>query len=155
MRDYIETATWYLKSMEVTNAYSKQNWYTCERSNNTTVANCSSGYQGTFSTKTSGKIGLMYVSDYLFASGNYTITDTTTADDEDYGIQNWLYKSEEWTMNPNATSNTYAMTVSNYSSISGRGSYAPVPVRPSFYLKSNIKIKSGEGTYSNPYILGY
>ena len=154
LRNYIQPVTWYLKGYN-SSEYSKQNFYTCERSDATTISNCSSGNQGAYATKVENKsIGLMYVSDYLYASSYYAITNTASASKQYYGQQNWLYNRSEWTMTPVGTSSTSAFEVS-YGDVSYINTYYPDALRPSFYLKSTIKIKSGSGTFKNPYVIGY
>ena len=56
--------------MEVTRNQSKQNWYLCERGGNSCTA--SGPNTGAYSTTTDAKMGLMYLSDYLYASGYNT-----------------------------------------------------------------------------------
>ena len=87
LRNYIEDGvTWYLKGPD-DREYNKMQFYECERSDNTAVANCyaggtsENGYYDTKVTDTNEiteKIGLMYASDYLYASG-YVASDDTTA----------------------------------------------------------------------------
>ena len=153
LRNYIQPVTWYLKGYD-SSSYSKQNFYTCERSDTTTISNCTSGNSGAYATKVENRsIGLMYVSDYLYASGYYASTNTATASEYYYGQQNWLYNGLEWTIIPQGSVSASAFNVSNglVNSNSSINSYA---LRPTFYLKSTIKIKSGTGTIKNPFIIG-
>ena len=153
LRNYIQPVTWYLKGYN-SNGYSKQNFYTCERSDATTITNCTSGNSGSYATKVTNKsIGLMYVSDYLYASGYYSSTATATGSAQYYGNQNWLYKGYEWTITPVGSGGTTAFLVLS-GSVRSSSAYYPYALRPTFYLKSTIKIKSGAGTFNNPYIIG-
>ena len=151
-RDYIEEVTWYLKGYE--NTYSKQNFYLCERGLSTDTTNCMSANSGAYDASTISKVGLMYASDYLYASSYFADSDTTTAASQYYGNKNWLYRGNEWTITPRADNSFNVFAVYNYGFLyvfcdSDRG----YGVRPTFYLKSTIGISGGDGTIDNPYIL--
>ena len=153
LRNYIEEVTWYLKGYK-TYSYSKQNFYLCERGLSTDTTNCMSANSGAYDASATSKIGLMYVSDYLYASSYFADTATSTASSNYYGNKNWLYKGYEWTITPRANSADSAFSVSSHGrvyydyAIDGHG------VRPTFYLKSTIGISGGAGTVDNPYTLG-
>ena len=142
----IETTTWYLNGSGTDQ--SKQNWYLCERGGNS----CTGANSGAYSTTTDAKIGLMYLSDYLYASSYYTSSDTTTQNVQFFGNKNWLYKNYEWTLTPYTSGANYV-----WSLYSGSASYSsthfPYSARPSFYLKSTVSISGGDGTFANPYII--
>ena len=146
LTSYIEDATWYLYGSGT--AQSKQNWYLCERGGNS----CTTSGPNTGDASVISKMGLMYLSDYLYASGYYASTDTTTQDTNYFGNKNWLYKDIEWTMTPYTSFPNTVWYVSN-----GRAGLSdadtPNGSRPAFYLKSDVKISGGFGTYNNPYIL--
>ena len=143
---YIADATWYLYGSDTDR--SKQNWYLCERGGNS----CTTSGPNTGDTSVISKMGLMYLSDYLYASGYYSNADTTTQDKINYGNKNWLYKGYEWTQTPYA-SVAYTAWLVKDGDASATVTYYPWGWRPSLYLKSNIKISGGYGTYNNPYIL--
>ena len=106
----------------------------------------------------------MYPSDYGYATGggNYKreyclsqVLYTWTA--ECYN-DDWLYTStnHQWTLTPLATPDysNHAFIFSS-SGVVYFGSAADVwLVRPSVYLKSNVQILSGEGSSTDPFILG-
>ena len=146
LKGYIETATWYLYGSST--SQSKQNWYLCERGGNS----CTGANSGAYSTTTDAKIGLMYLSDYLYASSYYTSSDTTTHAPS-YGNKNWLYKGYEWTITPYASNAGSVWGVA-----SGPGTYTscayPYSVRPTFYLKSSVYVTGGDGSFDNPFTLG-
>ena len=143
---YIEDATWYLYGSGTDQ--SKQNWYLCERGGNS----CTTSGPNTGDASVTSKMGLMYLSDYLYASGYYSNSDTTTQGTQYYGNKNWLYKGYEWTQTPYASGANRVWFV--YRGNAGSNdSYYPYGSRPSFYLKSDINISGGFGTYNNPYIL--
>ena len=146
LTSYIENATWYLYGSGT--AQSKQNWYLCERGGNS----CTPSGPNQGDTSVTSKMGLMYLSDYLYASGYYASTDTSTQTTQYIGNKNWLYKGREWTITPYASGAVYVWDVSN-GNAEGNNSNNPFGSRPTFYLKSSVKISGGFGTYNNPYIL--
>ena len=152
LRDYIEEVTWYLKGYK-SNSYSKQNFYLCERGLSTDTTNCMSANSGAYDASATGKIGLMYASDYLYASSYFADTATTTASSNYYGNKNWLYKGYEWTITPRADSATYAFSVYSFGFVNSSSASLGNGVRPTFYLKSNVNVTGGAGTFDNPYKL--
>ena len=153
LRDYIEEVTWYLKGYK-DYSYSKQNFYLCERGLSTDTTNCMSANSGAYDASTTSKIGLMYVSDYLYASSYFADTATTTASSYYYGNKNWLYKGPEWTITPKVNSANNAFYVYRSGSVdSTYVAYYGTGVRPTFYLKSNVNVTGGSGTFDDPYTL--
>ena len=150
MQDFIENATWNLggyNSTSVTTA----NMYTYERG--TTV------YSGR-PVVTTGKVGLMYPSDYGYSVTNANCSHTS----KNLGSYNtagcsgkaWLLKyGYELTSSPSSGNSNYVFSVStdayldNSSASSGRG------VRPVLYLKSNVYVTNKDdtnvGSKTNPY----
>ena len=150
LRGYIETATWYLYGSDTNQR--KQNWYLCERGGNS----CKGANNGAYSTTTDAKIGLMYLSDYLYASGYYTSSDTTIPYGSGmsyFGNKNWLYKGYEWTLTPYTSLANIVWSVSDGSAGYGSASN-PYSVRPTFYLKSSVYVTGGDGSFDNPFTLG-
>ena len=147
LRGYIETATWYLYGSD--SNQSKQNWYLCERGGNS----CTGANSGAYSTTTDAKIGLMYLSDYLYASSYYTSSDTTTQGTSYFGNKNWLYKGYEWTLTPYASDSDLVWWV-NSGSVNNAFTFAPNSARPTFYLKSSVYVTGGDGSFDNPFTLG-
>ena len=152
LRDYIEEVTWYLKGYK-SNSYSKQNFYLCERGLSTDTTNCMSANSGAYDASTTSKIGLMYASDYLYASSYFADTSTTTASSQYYGNKNWLYKGIEWTITPQANSASSAFYVHTLGSVHYITASYGLGVRPTFYLKSNVIVTGGSGTFDDPYTL--
>ena len=152
LRNYIEEVTWYLNGYNSTD-YSKQNFYLCERGLSTDTTNCMSANSGTYDTSTIDKIGLMYASDYLYASSYFEDTATDNASSFYYGNKNWLYKGDDWTLTPKIDNDTlcvFYIALGNlrfWSPGQGRG------IRPTFYLKSNVIVTGGSGTFDDPYKL--
>ena len=151
LRNYIQPVTWYLYGYTF-NGLNKQNFYQCERNNYT---GCTSANSGAYSGTTTASIGLMYVSDYMYASGYIASNNTsTTGSSSNFINLNWLYKGEEWTITPRGNNATQAFLVLNAGYVHFSYSHYGNGLRPTFYLKSTIKIKSGDGTFKNPYTIG-
>ncbi len=124
-------------------------------------------YQNSRPTKWTGKVGLIYVSDYGFASKNNECRENIRAgivydkakEQNDYTnskckIDNWLQKSIVfWTLSVSAFLPNGAIYVLDRGSGYFFEVYSYHNVFPSLYLKSNIKITSGTGEKDNPYKL--
>ena len=147
LRGYIETTTWYLYGSGT--SQSKQNWYLCERGGNS----CTPSGTNQGDASVTSKMGLMYLSDYLYASGYYASTDTTTQGTYYYGNKNWLYKGWEWTQTPNASGADGVWRVGFGRADRGSANY-PFGWRPTFYLKSSVYVTGGGGSFDNPYTIG-
>ena len=146
LRGYIESATWYLYGSGTDQ--SKQNWYLCERGGNS----CTTSGPNTGDASVTSKMGLMYLSDYLYASGYYSSTDTTIQGKHYYGNKNWLYKGREWTQTPNTSNASYVWYVT-YGCVGYSSSKEPPGWRPTFYLKSSVYVTGGNGSFDNPYTI--
>ena len=118
------------------------------------------------STSWTGKVGLMYPSDYGYATSGGTTTnrasclakemskwdDSSVSDCKD---NDWMYNSSkyQWTITP-CQDNTYRVFdvfLTGYVSI--YNVYIHYGVRPVVNLKSTIKVSSGTGEKDNPYII--
>ena len=117
------------------------------------IANSQSGDNSTTGgTEYSGKIGLMYVSDYGFAvsSDMWTLalnSYTKTATDN-----NWIYMGDgDWTISPMTTMSDYVHVISTDGKIVigfvGMDSFG---VRPVFNLENSVTYSSGGGSSDNP-----
>ena len=150
-QNYIENVTWYLNGFNST-SYTRDAFYLCERglSDNT---NCKSGNNGTYAASTTDKIGLMYVSDYAYASGYYS--GWKTGNMPSYlGNKNWLYKGYEWTITPRNDSATNAFYVNDSGYVNnGNNTLFGFGLRPTFYLKSSVYVTGGTGTFDDPYTI--
>lgn len=119
-----------------------------------------------------GKVGLMYPSDWVYATGggtegrdkclsytagyvsntsNWSNTYKTCYED------NWLHNSSsfQWTMTPRAFSSNarlvFHVTPSGY--VYDGSARNVDAVRPVVYLKSNVSLDTGDGSIDNPFIL--
>ena len=114
-------------------------------------------------TTVSAKVGLMYVSDYMYAASptywTYKGYDTATTDYRAAINDNWLYMGvHEWTIAPR-TDNTYVVfnvfsTGSvNYYYANSSNAGNSLAVRPVLALESSITYAGGAGTSSEPYLI--
>ncbi len=175
-RNGIENVVWNLGGTDAYNTSTASMFYTAERG--TTV------YSGRPTTWT-GKIGLMYPSDYGYATSGGSTTNRSTClstvlynwkntDVSDCKDNNYLYKSSyvQWLLNTSGVNisnifnidikgkvgttavfpNTHGNFNLNYEEMLTPAS-TTVNVRPALYLKSDISVKSGNGTSSTPYQL--
>ena len=122
-------------------------------------------YYGTNPNSWTGKIGLMYMSDYGYASANCeekTTYDTQSSSNDLRACNdtNWLYnlKVNEW-MLPQYSEAGGSGYVAFFVHSDGYVYYRDVrssqlAVRPVLYLTSTVKITGGSGTSSDPYTLG-
>lgn len=108
-------------------------------------------------TNYTSKLALMYSSDYGYASSECRNGEQTLGkyDNEVCTNSNWLYKNiDEWILTASSLYETVPFNIFSTGSIGPAfGSSDSRPVKPVAYLKSNIKIISGDGTKSNPYEL--
>src|SRR5574344_2728031 len=145
--------------------------YTLERSSNNGKICTSGDYCNDRVSRITtwiGKVGLMYPSDYGYATsgGSTTIRasclteylynwDSSTV--SDCKTNDWLYDRStiQWTIMPCVSSSN--ATIEFNVGVDGKiGIFRSVPppgVRPTVYLSSSAKITSGTGTSSDPYIL--
>ena len=145
-------------------------FYELERSSNTGKI-CSSGnYCNDTVERTTtwtGKVGLMYPSDYGYATSGGSTTDRATClNKELYNWDNssvsdcknndWLLKNSwQWTISPIADSSdaNIAFYVSSDGSVCDYNAYDNNAVLPVVYLTSNVGVQSGDGSLGNPFIL--
>ena len=103
-------------------------------------------------TKSSDYIGLIYPSDFVFAS-----TDESCGQNPySYTCKsnNWLYKDAQyWTISPYSSGAYRVFNVLNSGILGYYRALCREGVRPSLYLKSNVKIVSGLGTKDNMFKL--
>lgn len=128
----------------------------------------SNGVYSGHKTSWIGQIGLIYPSDYGYATSggqtmnrnaclNSTMFNWSTSDYVDCKNNNYLYKENEtqWTLTADANSNNHLINiytsgnVNRYDSLS----YWFPSIYPTLYLKSNISITSGDGSSTSPYQL--
>ena len=121
-------------------------------------------------TTWTGKIGLMYPSDYGYATSGGSTTDRATClakeiynwDDEEWDSigdcysNDYLYKSgySQWTLAPYSSNARYVFYVGAGGFVRNFAGHAGISVRPVAFLKSNISITNvGTGTSESPFQL--
>ena len=132
--------------------------YNAERGNIT--------YQNSRPTTWTGKIALIYASDYGYASTNEDCHENLRAGityDEnnilnyDNGLckeNNWLYKNIwYWTISPYSANETSIYHIYGKGAGNFDHAYSSTSVYPTTYLKSDTHFISGTGTQSDPYKL--
>ena len=155
-RNAIESVVWNLGGSSTDEDVTASMFYSRERG--TTV------YSGHATTWT-GKIALMYPSDYGYATSGNSTTDRATCLSKE--LYNWNSASDcynndylfnnshdQWTLAPMDDE----LGVFNVNGRTGNVKYYDVsfissPVRPSAFLKSNISISQGDGSSTSPYQL--
>ena len=104
----------------------------------------------TSNTTYNARIGLMYVSDYGYASDPSVWTSTLNSGN--IGSNNWISQLGllDWTIT-RSTSSTYNVFIIAANVDIGVVNNLYIYVRPVFYLNSSVTVTSGDGTISNPY----
>lgn len=98
------------------------------------------------------KIGIIYLSDYIYAGDS---SDKTNYGKNITKTNNWLFLNNSWFI----TRNTIASDIKVYSLNSAGAIISSSPtevknVRPAFYLKNNVRLVSGTGKSTDPYVIG-
>ena len=110
-----------------------------------------------YSTETeySAKVGLMYVSDYMYAApqDKWTLVGnrSETTDYRAATSVNWMYMGlNEWTISRRADYSGGAFYVNSDGRVNSSLVYYYFAVRPVFYLSSSVNYASGDGTKNSP-----
>ncbi len=147
-RPMIENVTWYLGGYSSTSATTEA-FYGYERG--TTV------YSGR-PTTTTGYIGLMYPSDYGYSVLSSSCARTTNLGDYDSAAcagQSWLYgQGYEWTITPRSSSSNSVFNLRSCGDLYNSSASSGSPARPVLYLDSSAYVIDGNGSQSDPYIIG-
>ena len=166
----IANAKWHLggASLSNYNTLTAEGIYTQER-------NTSAIYSGNPSS-VYAKIGLMYPSDYGYATVGGTTTNKSSCrakavygyDTADCKNNDWLFTSKatswgsnitEWLLSPYSSSSSYAAGLRSSGYVGLDGNYVGnslFAVRPTFYLDSSVLkiVGTGDGSSTNPYRIG-
>ena len=166
LSDKIDVATWKVggNTWDNISVSTAKEVYDYEIKNPSTTAS-------TGETEYSAKIGLMYVSDYMFAvlQDNWTLvaynSNDATKDYRAIKAENWLYLgSDEYTITRSSKNSGEVFAiyssgeVYSYSVSCDSGEPLPCSVyakyaRPSFYLISSVEYSGGTGTSSDPILI--
>mgnify|MGYP004632171993 CR=1 FL=1 len=176
LKNMIGTVVWNLGSNGTNDYFDSdkglaKHFYTYERSSNTGKI-CASGTSCNDTVKRTttwkGKVGLMYPSDYGYATSGGSKTDRATclntvlsywdsSSVSDCSENDWLYNiaGGQWTLSPEAYSySAYTVFRAHYNGrVYGYGAYDSYGVHPVVYLLPSVVVQSGDGTSSNPFIL--
>lgn len=116
-----------------------------------------------------GKIGLMYPSNYGYATSGGTTTNRVSclakemynwnsSSYSDCKNNNYLYNSSsgQWTITPSSgnSSGVFLVGTDVFVHLYSAASSSLLSVSPALYLASTVQITGGEGTSENPYTLG-
>ncbi len=156
----IESVVWNLGGTSTYDSIStglSKHWYGYERGNIVFNGN---------PTTLNGKIGLMYPSDYGYATSggsktnreqclNIILSYWHLSDNDDCKNNDYLYKSNynQWLLSTGSLYSTHAFILYADGGVNWNGANLPIGVRPTFFLKSDISIGVGDGTEANPYQL--
>ena len=157
-RNMIANVTWKLGGSRTYIDVTPSMFY--ERERGTTV------YSGR-PTTWSGKIALIYPSDYGYATsgGATTNRDACLAKElfnwnsssfSDCKNNDWIFNNAtQWTLTPYSGGSDYVFAVTGAGFVNRDGYIAnnSFGIRPSVYLTSNVSISGGDGTVNNPYAL--
>ena len=156
-RNAIEEIVWNLGGSSTYNDVTPSMLY--ERERGTTV------YTGRPTTWT-GKIGLMYPSDYGYATSGGTTKDRAaclakelynwdSSDFSDCKENDYLYNSSlyQWTLEPLSANDNAVFRVLADGRVSNYYAYTTRGVCPALFLKSSILVYKGTGAKSDPYRL--
>ncbi len=156
-KNMIGDAVWYLGGTSNYTSASNgltSHWYSYERG--ITV------YSGR-STSWTGKVGLMYPSDYGYATSGGTTTDRNACLNKelynwdsvsDCYNNDWIFNSaSQWTITPHASNSGHVFSLNSTGCVDSYYASDAYGVRPVVFLKSSIKIVDGDGSSNNPYIL--
>ena len=156
-RNAVESVVWNLGGSNTYNGVTVSMFYERERGTTVTAGN---------STTWTGKIGLMYPSDYGYATAGGTTTDRALCITTDMMIwdesevndckdNDYLFKPFQWTLTHVAKSkgSHEVFYVDNAGGVFLKDARNAMGVYPSLYLKSSVSITSGAGSSSNPYQL--
>ena len=153
----ISNAKWNLGGSSTYNDVTASMFY--ERERGTTV------YTGR-PTEWTGQIGLMYPSDYGYAtSGGSSVNRASCLAKELYSWNSssysdcknndWLYDSlnSQWTLTPYSDNSSNVSYVSSHGIVSDRLAHKYFAVSPALYLSSNVRISGGDGSENSPFEL--
>ena len=143
-KNLITETKWYLGNVDSDTSLSSS--YTSERSTSIHSGNAQFW---------DGKIGLIYPSDYMYASStNYTTS--TLSSDTSWKDNNWLYTEiNSWFISPRSDNTAYITASVANGNVNYGDANILVNTRPSLYLNSStILIGNGDGTINHPYMVG-
>ncbi len=136
--ELIETTTWYVGGLD--NSFKTKP--------GKEIINYEIGDKKNNGVTTIQKIGLPYISDYIYA-GNESIYDETVKNQN-----NWLFTSNMWFITRTNSNLVYSYYLKNDGTIDTDIASNNKNIKPTFYLKGSVRYLSGTGTNADPYIVG-
>ena len=140
----VDNALYYMGNNGTINSNYINEYYNLERTSGTWI----------------GKVGIMYASDYLYASDLSLCKNTGNNYSNDSNCyDNWLFNkdgNQNILLTSDSTDSNYVLSKDgNIEKITGDNGYVSQPrvVKPVLYLNNNVKIVSGTGAKSDPYKL--
>jgi len=143
----VEDTIYYLGGTSSISGKSATDYYTFERGE--------TKYNDVRSTNWTGKVGLIYPSDYAYTFA-YGVDDTCYSNahscNNSTPTSSWLYKSSyiQWTLAPLNGGAGYVFRVGSAGSVNDVNAYYAYGVRPVVYLRSDITL-TGSGTVDDKY----
>ena len=151
--DMVDDAKYYLGGYTNTNM-TKDVMYQYERK----ISGSGTYYYSSNPNSWTGKIGLMYASDYGYAASDECTQNLSSYNNTTCTSNNWLYniKIGEWILPQVGGNNGSVFYVHSVSSVSNcTVNNNSLASRPVLYLKPEVMIESGDGTSANPYKLSF
>ena len=140
------------KLSSIENKIAEVSWSVSEY--NTSAATAKTVYTAEITNATkkhTAKIGLMYPSDYGFATTQDYWTTSLSGYDSAAKNKDWLYLgSAEWLLSPSTNNSYFAWLVTSSGYVGVNYVTNTYAVRPSFYLTSSVQYISGFGQESDP-----
>ena len=130
-------------------------FYSYERKIQNTTSN--EFYNGTNPNSFIGKLGLMYASDYGYATSDECTQNLNGYSDTTCENNNWLFNNDyQWLLPQSASLSSIVFFVFSDGNVyyTGNVNAYQIGVRPVLYLISSAQITGGDGTSSSPYTLG-
>ena len=153
-KNLIDSVIWNLGGSSTYNDVTAQMFY--ERERGTTV-------YGSNQTTWTGKIALIYPSDYGYATSGGSTTNRDTClntalyfwfEVDDCLSNNYInVNDQQWTLTQSLFNDDRVFEVAGNGQVSEDFTYARLGVRPVLYLDTDIQIISGDGTSESPYVL--
>ena len=137
--DKIQSVAWKISGLGNESGVAK-GIYTVE------VANATKTYEA--------KVGLMYLSDYAYASSPSYWETSVFKYTAEVVATNWLYldNKTQWVLTRASTDNYDVFSITNDGYVNGdNNAFSLYEVKPTFYLTSDILYAGGTGTLTDPY----
>ncbi len=150
-KQMIDNAKWYTSASNYDITASES--YAEERASTTTDFSSEDGVTRT--TNWTGKVGLMYPSDYGYASSRCRNGEQTlyNYNNKTCTSTNWLYNSDfQWLLSPYSDGWSLVRNVKDHY-VNINSADFTLGAHPVIYLSSSVKITGGNGTLSSPYEL--